>query len=233
MNDRKAKGIRLIAIALAALTYALGVIYGDIMFLSVVSHAFPTGFLAGLAVAGAVATMISALVLPVALHYWFAPGPQFYVGIIFWVADILVLALNSILAYGIATGSTDAWLSMWQQVSPATPLLAVLGWGLIFLTDSSHELRHTQIGLEADQNETYAKRLADAAKSQEVNDIITAGARQLAVEQAHRLTGVVIQPAAGGKMQLPAPATLAQPVSSNGHGPNPHSPAGGNPQGKA
>lgn len=224
MNERKAKGIRFIAIGLAALTYALAVVYGDVMFLSVVSHAFPTGFLAGLAVAGAVATALSALVLPIALHFWFSPGTQFYVGIGYWIADVLVLALNSILAYAIATGSTDSWLMVWREISPATPLLAVLGWGLVFLFDQSHQLRHAQLGLEADQAEAYAERLAAAARSEVVTGVINAGAQDAALQFARQLTGVQVTTPTG-KMLASAGVGLAPqhgltvPHSANGHGP--------------
>lgn len=228
MNDRKAQGIRFIVIGVAALTYALAVGYGDVMFLSVVSHAFPSGFLAGLAIAGALATAASALLLPLALHFWLAPGTQFLVGIGYWVADILVLALNSILAYGLATGATDPWLLTWQELSPATPLLAVLGWGLIFLFDQSHALRHARLGLEADLAEAHAAQLADASRGADVQDIIREGAQAAARDYAHHLTGVRLT-AQASPAALPAQAHPVLLHSTNGHKPPvapPETPAG-------
>ncbi len=133
MKSRNERALKTIAIALAALTYAGAVVYGDVMFLQVMRKAFPeSGLLQTLAMAGAVMTAASALTLPLALHWWFAPGTQFIWGVVFWFADILALALNAMLAYQIAGGAVDSLISQWQVLSPATPLLAVIGWALPF-----------------------------------------------------------------------------------------------------
>jgi len=148
--DRNTKALKALAVTGAALTYTGAVLYGDIMFISVMHVAFPSGIMGALATAGAIMTAVSAITLPIALHYWFAPGTQFVWGVIFWFADIAALALNAMLAYAVATGASDPWIAQWQQLSPATPLLAVIGWGIAFLLDPSHKLRHAQAELEAD-----------------------------------------------------------------------------------
>lgn len=151
MKNRNEKALKIVAIALAALTYAGAVMYGDIQFLQVMDKAFPNdGVLRALAVAGAVMTAASALTLPLALHWWFSPGLQFLWGIAFWILDILALGLNAILAYQIAVGKVDPMLATWQMISPATPLLAVVGWGLAFLLDRSHKERHAIAEMQAD-----------------------------------------------------------------------------------
>lgn len=200
--DRNTKALRTLAITGAALTYCGAVIYGDIMFISVMHTAFPDGLLGTLATAGAVMTAVSAITLPLALHYWFAPGSQFLWGILFWLVDVSALALNAILAYAVATGQSDPWVMQWGSLSPATPLLAVIGWGIAFLLDPSHKLRHAQAELEADLIDIHAAQLRQAAKGQDVAATITTGAQSAAADVASKLTGHAARPS-------PTPARLA------------------------
>ncbi len=212
------------------LTYCGAVIYGDIMFISVMHEAFPSGIMGTLATAGAIMTAVSAITLPLALHYWFSPGLQFVWGIIFWLIDVLALAMNAILAYAIATGKADPWVLQWGDLSPATPLLAVFGWGIAFMLDPSHKLRHAQAELEADLVDIHAAQLRQAAKGHGITATITSGAQAAAADTAAKLTGhhlpALPQPAALATMsynteQPTLPGVRVEPVeaSSNGNGP--------------
>lgn len=184
-TSRNVRAVKGIGIVLAYLTYAGGVAYGDIMFLVIMwrSNVLPDGFLGTIALAGAITTAVSALVLPIGLHWWFAPGPQLVSGFIFLGVDIIVLALNSMLAWQVGTGA-DAGIWWWQIISPATPLLAVVGWSVIFATDTSNKLTHADLEAEADTVDAYLAGLRTALNSDEVNTIIQQGAmantRQLA-----------------------------------------------------
>jgi len=190
MKGRNTSALKTVAVWLAALTYAGAVMYGDIQFLQVMNKAFPNdGIMRALAMAGAVMTAVSALTLPIALHWWFAPGLQFLWGIGFWVLDILALGLNAILAYQIAMGSLDPMMYTWQMLSPATPMLAVIGWGLVFLLDPSHKERAAIAEMQADQIETYAEQMRQAAKSDEVYQEILQAAKLQAREFAQSLHG--------------------------------------------
>lgn len=189
MKGRNGEGLKFFAIAGAALTYAGAVIYGDIMFLQVVSKTFPgSGVLQALAYAGAIVTAISALILPIALHWWFSPGKQFIWGLLFWGLDIFALGSNSILAFEIATGSKDSFIAVWQVMSPATPLLAVVGWGIAFLLDPSHKLRHAMSDMHAEQIDIYAEEMVKASQSDEVKQIILEGAKKDAKRFAESVT---------------------------------------------
>jgi hypothetical protein len=231
--------LRTLAIVLAAITYCGAVVYGDVMFIQTMHDVFPSGLMGTLATAGAVMTAVSAITLPIALHFWFAPGMQFIWGVIFWALDIVALGLNAILAYGIATGAADPWLLQWRAISPATPLLAVIGWGIAFLLDPAHKLRHAQAELEADQLDIYAEQLRQAARGDDVAEEITAGARAAARQAVGQLTGArlpqLARPAAPAQppAEIPAPAPVQIPLPSpqeamhgvNGHTPDPEGPA--------
>jgi hypothetical protein len=206
--SRNTKGLLYIAAGAAALLYAAAVIYGDIMFIQVVGDAFPdTGLLASLSLVGALVTAGSALILPLALHFWFSPGLQFWWGLIYWLADIAALAMNSMLAYKLATGQPlDGPFASWRDFSPATPLLAVLGWGLVFMFDQSHTKRHAMAEMEADQVDEFNKQLRIAAKSDEVFGIIHGAA----VDSANRYARDVLsqwekKPHTNGKQPAATP----------------------------
>lgn len=210
MESRNTKAMKSLAIGLAALTYVGAVIYGDIMFLQVMGKAFPSGIIGALAMAGAVMTAVSAITLPLALHFWFKPGLQFIWGVIFWFVDVVVLALNSILAFAIASGNiTDSWLLVWGELSPATPLVAVLGWGLAFLFDPSQKLMHAKAEHEADLIDIYAEQMRQAAKEANTYQIIQRGAHQQAAQYAGMLTGTRIP-----VELLPEPKAAPNPPST-------------------
>lgn len=240
MESRNTRAMKSLAIGLAALTYVGAVIYGDIMFLQVMGKAFPSGIIGALAMAGAVMTAVSAITLPLALHFWFKPGLQFIWGVIFWLLDVAVLGLNSILAFAIASGVvTDSWLLIWGELSPATPLVAVFGWGLAFLFDPSQKLMHAKAEHEADLIDIYAEQMKQAAKEANTYEIIQRGAHQQAAQYAGYLTGTRIPVDKLPPHQLPAipaeiPPTTEQPkkysvpflLRSKANGVTPHSPGG-------
>jgi len=226
--SRNMLSLKTLALVGAILAYAGAVVYGDIMFLQTVSIAFPdSGIFASLAIAGALVTALSALVLPVALHWWFSPGLQFVAGVIFWAVDIAALMMNSILAYQVASGGAiDPWIETWRSWSPATPMLAVLGWGIMFLLDESHKMRHAIAELEADQIDIYANRLRAAAKSQDVSDQITQAARQAAWDFSQRLNSAHLPPtpivtSANGSQQPPNGQPPQTQTQAQGQLPNP------------
>jgi len=190
VKSRNEQALKTISITLAALTYAAAVLYGDVQFLTVMQTAFPGDpMLRALAMAGAVMTAVSAMTLPIALHWWFSPGLQFIWGVSFWLIDILALGLNAMLAYELATGVTNSVITTWQIFAPATPLLAVVGWGIAFLLDPSHRERHARAEMEAAQIDTYADQMRKAANSEEVYAEILAAAKIRAREFAENLSG--------------------------------------------
>ncbi len=223
-NNRTQKGIKVVVIAIAAIIYAVAVIYGDIMFLQIINRVFPSGFLGTLAMLGAFVAGGTALLLPIALHWWHAQGTQQVVGYLFYSVDFAMLALNSMLAYKVlGNQSLDQFFGAWLQVTPATPLICAVGWGLVFSLDVSHKARHAQENLHADLHETYAQRLTNAANSPQVQAIIDSAAQEHARQTVQRILGVVgeqprlvegsvVQPAQlSQSVSLPQPAALQQP----------------------
>lgn len=207
MESRNTKALKSISIVAAVLVYAGAVIYGDLQFLTIMRTTFSEGILGALSMAGAVMVGVSALILPMALHFWFAPGLQMVWGYIFWAFDIAVLAMNSILAYALVAGGgeMDALLATWSMVSPATPLIAVIGWGIAFLLDPSNAMHQAVSESQMNMIDQYKKQVSKASKSDETFDILESGARETAVDFAEQLSSTRIRQSTNGHAEVVKP----------------------------
>lgn len=148
-----AQAIRTLAKVGSVLILVLGVLYCEIMYLSVVEKAFPDGFLRVFAAAGAVVGGLSVLLLLLSKSYWFTEGMQLVWSYIFTGLEVLALVANVILAFEINGGQVDQWLQVWKSFSPATPVIAIVGWTIVWALDASAKRRHAQTNMEDGQHE--------------------------------------------------------------------------------
>lgn len=116
------------------------VIYADVMFIKVMWASLPDGFLKVLSIGGAVTTGASVIVLVVGKSYWFRPGYQMLAAWLFTGVEVIVSALNTIVAYQMPNVVSP--LTYWLYVLPATPFIALCGWVLIIHLDRSTTVRH-------------------------------------------------------------------------------------------
>lgn len=254
MKGRNLDGLKKLSIGMAAFVYVGVIIFFDVMFLTVVERMFPGDpFLRALSYVGAVAVGVSAVTIPLAFHFWVHPGLQFWVCVVFWVSDAALLALNTMLAFQIATHGidhlTDFW-SMYIQFVPAAPVVALLGWGALFLLDPSMQERHSATEMRADLIDAVTEHRRQAVKSNEVYQIVLAGAMQDAQDVARSLFGnrSEVRPGIPPKTSEPEPEPSFTPpasnpsspgnlidrikerISSNGHDPAPASTPPGDPK---
>src|SRR5690349_16600689 len=106
-NQQAAQGAIKFASALIIVSV---VFYAEIMYLQVVSTAFPNGIFRGLAVFGAVASGLSVLVLVLAKLFWFPPGGQTIWSWCFTAIETLILVLNLILSFELAWHTLDTFM---------------------------------------------------------------------------------------------------------------------------
>lgn len=171
--SRNEKAAHYLLVGLAYMVYCAAVIYGDLMFLQVVSRMFSNDpLLHALSFGGAVMTAASAMLLPIAKIRWLMPGAQMLAGWVFWFVEIALLAANAALAYSISTSNTNELISLWRPFSPATPMVAVVGWGILFMLDPRNKMRHAVFEGFADQVDQYSKRMREITRSGEVQKII-------------------------------------------------------------
>lgn len=184
------QGAKKIAIFFGILVYVGVSVYADIMFYRYVSHVFPSGFLSVVSLIGVFATGISVCALLFAKFVWFSPGLQTIIAWIFWGVEICILGLNAVLGFQVGDGRMDAVLTNWAFVAPASPLVALVFWGILFLVDPSHKLRQAGEELRAVQLEIYTKELIKQARSVNIQDALLYGAMLSAREMAEGITGL-------------------------------------------
>ena len=185
---RQATKAAVIVVSMAV--YAGAIIYADLMFLQIMRTTFATGVLGALAMAGAVMVGVSAIILPLALHFWFKPGAQKMWGFGFYFVDILILALNSILAYQLAQdGGLDSFFAVWALLSPASPVIAIVGWGVAFILDPSNAFHEAIEETKDGARQVYLDEFEAAAKSDESLQTVRAGAKLFASDVVKDIVG--------------------------------------------
>jgi hypothetical protein len=142
---------------------------------------------------GVLALELSALALPVALHWWTHSPLQRLAAFAFYGLDLGLIFLNVILDYAVNTGAgglPDWLLSYKFYAMPATPVFAGLGWSVLFLLDPSQRERSMIETLRASTREVLAKRIALQARSADVGESVDQAAAVLARDIVTQTLGV-------------------------------------------
>lgn len=138
---------------LFAILVIVGVVgYCEVMFLQVIGSSFPDGFFKTIAMIGGVSTGLSVLTLLLAKAYWFRPGGQMVASWAFTGVEVLILLLNVLLSFDLATHHNvlppgDA-LASWYTLCPSSPLFALVGWTILLMLDRSQKERHDHMEME-------------------------------------------------------------------------------------
>jgi hypothetical protein len=207
----------------------LGVIgYSEFMFLNIVSVLFPTGIAAIGAIIGAVATGCSVALLYAGKSHWFTPGAQLLAAWIFTGVEVCTLIMNDVLAYAIHDGNVDSWLAIWQTITPASPVFALIGWIVVTNLDTSTQERHSEMEMEARKSakDREYREMAHAAemdvKTEHLNQVteylkdVMASAPVQAQIQAHaaRMVAGILTDVSGIQANLSAAPTTITPLPS-------------------
>jgi len=142
---------------------------------------------------------ISGIAFPLALHFWTFETLQKWVTLLLYGLDLMLLVLNTVLDYSLTAGTATSQLPWLQQyfafVVPATPVISGVSWTLIFLLDPAHKQRALTEELAASTREALARKIVEAARATEVNDVVAAAARQMTQEIVRGALGVYAPPA--------------------------------------
>ncbi len=147
MKENGRRALRGLAIFLSVVVYLAGLIYAGVRSYSLFAQTVDSGLLP-LAVLGIVALEISALALPLAVHYWTAPGAQRLAALGFYLLDLTLIVANAILdaAHHSGTILPGFMAAYGAYAVPALPVAGMVGWALLWTLDpSSREALMTQI----------------------------------------------------------------------------------------
>ncbi|WP_448600912.1 hypothetical protein [Thermoflexus hugenholtzii] len=210
MGEAKRRAFKALAIFMGIAVYAGMLLYAGVHNYSL----FVRGLREDLvifALLGLFTMELSAVGLPLAIHFWTAPGVHRIAALAFYLADLALLAGNAVLDFHLNAGlPLTPWMRLYLDfMAPATPLLVGLMWSVLFILDPANRIRDMEMELAAAARMALANRIAEAAKAADVNEIVEGAAREMARDLVARAVG-----------RPPRPLTAAKP-SANGAAPEP------------
>lgn len=173
----------------AYLVYLAGALFATITFSQYISGQFPAEpIYRFMAFAGAWANFFSLALMPLAKEYWISGRSMTMAAWLFWIAEFMIVVLNTLAAYG------SSWASWWTALSPASPIFVVAVWGLIWYLNPEAKAHQDAVAFYLESQQDFQAKLRRSMKSQRVQDIMAEGAAQAAQQYAEKSLGVVIDP---------------------------------------
>lgn len=186
LKERQHKALKGLAIALSLIVYFAGLAYAAVRSYSLFAATIDPELLL-LAVIGIVALEITAIALPLAIHFWTQPGAQRMTAYAFYLLDLALIAFNAVLDAGrhSQTILPDFLTAYGIYILPALPLVCMAGWSLLWLLDPSSRERDMRESVRA---ATHAALLSQIQKATEQADV-TQAVEEAASEAARALVG--------------------------------------------
>jgi len=179
--DAKQKTIKGFVILLGIIVYTGAVIYAEVHNINLMTKGVPEELLFW-AMLGIISLGITALTLPLWIHYWTHETTHRAVAFVFYAVDMSIMFFNTFIDYSVNTSAAMPafWEMYFTYVLPNTPIIVGLGWSILFLMDPSHREMHQVEEFKAATRRTLFNRITEAAKSSDIDAIVTATAQNLA-----------------------------------------------------
>jgi len=211
--------LRGFAVFLSLLVYAAALVYAGVRSYDLFARTLPPDLLA-LALLGIVALEVTALGLPLAIHFWTAPGQQRMIGFGFYGLDLALIIANSILDAAYNSGAILPGFMQWYGVFavPGLPVFCMVGWALIWMTDPTTREHDMRAAVRAATREALFGRIIEETAAAD----ITAEVQEAARLQVREIVGETLSRA---PRALPAPTSSSTstgatadpgPVHANG-----------------
>jgi hypothetical protein len=124
--------------------------FGDVMYIQAMSSKFPTGGpLLAMCYVGAFTSFMAVGYLLLGKSIAFRPGGQMLMAWIVFVSELLIIGLNILLVFD---PSPTGVMMAWAFVSPATPVLHMLGVALIYFADPDLHDKHHAMEIKSDMD---------------------------------------------------------------------------------
>jgi hypothetical protein len=136
MKENSRRALKGLAVTLSLIVYLAGLVYAGVRSYSLFARTVEPELLP-LAVLGIIALEVSALALPLAVHYWTAPGPQRLAALGFYLIDLGLIIANAVLDAAHHSGTLlPGFLQVYGVYAvPALPVACMVGWALIWALD--------------------------------------------------------------------------------------------------
>ncbi|GEM_PF-1367467 len=191
MRDQRRAAIKSAAMFMAVVLYGAVLIYTGVHNFNLISRTIaPDQQL--FAITALLCLEGASIFLPIAIHFWFAPGPQRMVGYLLYATNFTIVIMNTVLdAINNRADVMPEWLRMYATFFlPATPIVIGVGIAFIFLLDPSKKIHDARAAAEAASMDMMALHMREAANRNDVNDAIQQAAIKDMQEATSRITGI-------------------------------------------
>lgn len=219
MQQGRNQAVKVLVSLAGVVVYVAGVVYAEVHGYSLLTKGIDPDMLIW-AVIGIFALGITALALPLGLHFKFHAELERIAAFAFYAVDLSLMIGNAVIDYGLRTGNIlPAWADLYRTwVIPTTPIIVALGWSLLWLLDPGQRELAMVEKLRASTREVLANRIAEQAKSASVEAEVDAAASQMVRD----IVGAALSSSvAANRRTLPANTIDVQSgsvVPANGNG---------------
>lgn len=179
MQKAEGEGLKWLVIVISAAVYVAGIVYAEVHGLTILRNGVAPDmrFWAGM---GMVAAGISAVLFPIALKVWCIEAKHRIAATLFYVLDFAFLAFNAFTDFNTNAGQP---LVPWAQsyvtyVLPASPVVVAAMWAVLWELDPNVREKILKLSLRAAMKELMTRRVADAAKGQNVTKAVNEAAQK-------------------------------------------------------
>jgi len=200
IGDTMAKGrdkaLKSLAVLMGLLVYAGALLYSAVHNYGLLTRGVEAGMIP-LALLGVVALELTALALPLALHYWTFAPMQRLAAFAFYALDMLLVVGNVVTDFAMTAGEAlPGWLLIYvAYAAPAAPVIMGLGLSVLLLLDTSSREKALTETLRAATRESLAGRIAEQARSADISQAVEVAAAELTRQIVNDTLGVTVKPA--------------------------------------
>lgn len=178
MQEHGRAALRGFAVTLSLIVYAAALVYAGVRSYDLFARTLPADMLA-LAMLGIVALEVTALGLPLAIHFWTSPGQQRMIAFCFYGLDLALIIANSILDAAHNAGTILPGFMQWYGVFavPGLPVFCMIGWALIWMTDPTTREHDMREAVRAATREALFGRIIEETAATDITEDVQAAAR--------------------------------------------------------
>lgn len=180
MRENGRKALRGLAVALSFVVYLAALIYAGVRSYDLFSRTLPPDMVP-LALLGIIALEVTALGLPLAIHFWTEPGTQRMAAYIFYAVDLGLIIGNSVLdaAQNSGTILPEFMAGYGTFAVPGLPVLCMLGWALIWLFDPSTREHDMIAATQAAVRTSLLERIKEQVDETDIGAEVKAAAKAM------------------------------------------------------
>lgn len=220
MERDSARTYKRIALILGMVVYGAGLVYTGMHNWQLFSQGLDEQ-LRMWALVGVLGLEFNAVALPLALHWWMHSGLQRAFGLFFYALDLGLLMFNVVADFALrAGGPIPGWLDAYLFIAPATPVIALVMWAVLWLLDPEQQERAMIEQLRSASRLSLAQRIGKAAAAADIDEMVQSAADEMARNVVGDVMGVQVGKTRRRRKAAAPPASVAAPapiVSSNGH----------------